>query len=1160
MPSQRHLVLPGIIVLVCVIVIVGVSMAATVVSRSAAVPRYTPDPDATTAHAIIPRPPVPPHDSRRTTPKAPCLPSSSNFTALSSCTRQSDCDQCSETDTQTPMACVHVSGAVDANHDNDAPRLVKPLNVDVRGLSPADGGGAAPPPCSGHGQLDDATGECVCTNREFLNDKGECTAPDIDGNSTTTGGVCFSGDQCEVTTFSVRTPGSFCLPAHTNQCDMFTSTTVLAPGGGGVGDNTSRWACECKPSMQGLFRQEVEGGDCSTPLVCGPAIPPAPNSTLASHVFVNTGTVDTPTFQRVEVADVAGLVPPMNRVTSHFDGDGNGGDGRDQRTNGAPCAYKTSGWRDGGEEEEKGEEVQPYNGEDGIADPTCKPRLFSNKCTLIDIDKQFQISSARVVRGSGAPGDPLLTRVAPPYPRPVPPLLQRCPDGWWGDNTRANPCTPPHPTSVIPFAFISSTPQPGAPASWLPPSGATSPGVTSVDTLRTWWAEHKPDDATWHGLDTVTDVDCVEPYYPLPENPDDNVFCIDKTDCTAALGWRARTWDGDRDGPLVDETSWLPYWRTTSSPTNNVSFGGQCTCDAPGMVPSSMLLEPGQTTDSTFWQCVPDPCATLTIPDGRLVARSTQSVMFNNAGDGAAQYKYACDCPVQPAEHDGGIVSGVSYKHPTQPPTCIRDPCNPHGVVNRPAVERRCADDDACQSAGVCIQSACYLKPAEGDASEPCDTSQQCDDPDKVCHEGTCVALDPVRATMGTRCTNDAQCSLGACNPEGLCTGGCACKRGYHQGQADGTSPLGVTCVSDCATLNCANGGVCVESPGEVPYCHCTPHHTGPRCETKTCAQLYESCETMACCNQCPCTNEACCNNPAAVATQPRAHCDNKTKVCVPGPGTKQGCHMRWFEDSRQAYADRKTYTESELLQRPANGCPSPLVGPSNLVVADVRELPVGSCALSQVTGATEVPFYGGVTNAQTVEGQPCAKHSDCCNSCVVESEADSMLTMDTYLSGDQYAFPATKTGECGQCYDPQLQFDVCVAKEDNGSGGGTCRRVHALYGRTFTAGDMVDSTCSDWYFPPNHGGGSADEVQTKLVAHVRDPPECNGWGYKEGGACVCHPSRTGANCETHVCLLPNSVCSDEQDGGLPCCPGFDPTTNSTTLQYTCNGTCVPKT
>jgi len=590
------------------------------------------------------------------------------------------------------------------------------------------------------------------------------------GHGRREGGVCvcdesFSGDLCEFGKFAVDTPGQYCLPAYLGKCDEFTSDTVLSADARG---NTT-WSCRCKQSMAGIFTQSVEGGNCDLQVACG-----AP---VGVQALVNVGSLEAPRFETRTVHP--------NRLTSKSD-----------RLHGSePCVYKTT-TRHG--------EVVP----DPAADPTCVPRLYSNKCTV-----STGGGNTQVIRGSGAPGDPEVRRVSPPFRAPVPPELNRCPDGWQGRGTANEPCT----DGTTSFALFSD-------------SGEWMGEVSSVAELRAWWATQA--DTPWWGVNQVpvSDVNCMESIFEAgvvatAESPD-SLFCVTAA-CEAAKGFRKRAWDGARDGPLMDAEG-NPY-------------GGQCACDDDS-VPGDAALP------STRWTCSTDMCK----------SKSGADHLDEATGE--------CVCTTSSEARP--FKTSMSYKHPNTPATCVDDPCNPNGVN----VESGKACESEADCGGVCVDQQCHI-PSDTVCRTDLDCSNQLRGMSQEVARctrigddglGVCATLDVQRARLGSTCTTDAHCSLGACTGEEgekTCTGGCACANGFHQVPDGGMSPLGFTCVDDCIG-KCKNGGVCVHLEDGGIECKCSPYYGGETCEERLCSRQYEYCdEQTPCCSACPCpTTPICCN------------------------------------------------------------------------------------------------------------------------------------------------------------------------------------------------------------------------------------------------------------------------------------------------------------
>lgn len=734
-----------------------------------------------------------------------------------------------------------------------------------------------PGPCSGHGV--------------FTGDECECDG-EWDGAGNCTSDVCYSGARCEVPEFSVHTPGQFCLPSYLGQCDPFTSDTVLSASSTG----STTWSCRCKQSMAGVYTQRVEGGSCDLQIACG-----APVGVTAQ---VNTGTLDSPVFE-------PGTVYP-NRLTSYMDAS----------TGSEPCVYETS-------VNPAGDVVRAPG-----QDPTCTPRMYSNKCTV-----STGGGNTQVIRGSGMPGDPEVKRVSPPFLSPVPPGLNRCPDGWSGSGTAGDPCVSPSDPSVTHALFTDS-------GEWA------GPDVTSMAELRAWWGGR----SAWWGVTSaaVSDVFCFESLYEsgrwATASDPASIFCANE-ECTVGKGLRKRAWRGAQDGPLENERE-EPYW------VSGGAYGGQCACDD-GDVPGH-VSDPD--TPSSRWTCTPDSCSTNAYPEGRTNTSSN-----------------TCECGEVGEGVSPPFRNGVSYRHPNAPPACVPDPCNPMGV-NVNSAEVACVSEEDC--GGVCVESQCYI-PTGGSCRTDTDCSNQLtgmsqrvgrcvfSDPDDPV--GACVTLDMQRARMGSTCDEDAQCSLGACVGEegaGVCTGGCACGPGWHQEPDGGQSPLGATCVDDCVG-KCKNGGTCVHGPGGEATCVCDSHYGGPTCEIRLCAKLYEYCDdTTPCCSHCPCEDlndgrESCCNRFELESTPGGGPVECMNNVCQERPDPYAQGNRYWtgcyniIQDTTCRAESWYTATARECGGNGARGEDGACVCNARYAGEECEEM---VCA----------PMFGA-----------CDTDANCCNSCV---------------------------------------------------------------------------------------------------------------------------------------------------------------------------------
>lgn len=320
----------------------------------------------------------------------------------------------------------------------------------------------------------------------------------------------------EGTVVTVDTEEPVCLPAYLGRCNPFTSNTFLSR------DVLGRpsWTCACRPELTRAFRQAVAGGSCDVEMACGAETPALHSSggalvPMLFSVYTGDDSAGEPVFESRPVY--------ANRLVSDDEEE---------------CWYRTKTLASG--------EVQPADD----ADPTCVPLLLSPTCTVsVGLDK------AQVVR-DGPP------RVSPQWARPVPPGLQRCPDGWTGDGTAVAVCTSPAGAQLPPYF--------GADGEW-------AGSVTSLAALRAV-APKTP----WRGITTIyaSELNCLEqPSFGTGPS----LYCKGAT-CKAAKGRRRRAWDGERDGPLLGP--------------DLQPFGATCACDAPGDAQGAGLT------------CVPDLCNT----------------------------------------------------------------------------------------------------------------------------------------------------------------------------------------------------------------------------------------------------------------------------------------------------------------------------------------------------------------------------------------------------------------------------------------------------------------------------------------------------------------------------------------------------------------------
>lgn len=743
---------------------------------------------------------------------AVCAPVSPNFDGLVPCEKQATCTGCVEyTDAENPYSCITVTGGNNQVLENGELASPMPVNYNVpeNGLS-----------CRGHGTYDADSKTCTCK-------KG------------------FSGKQCEVYTLNITEPGSFCLPSYANKCMSPTTDSVLMNANTGRG---GQFTCACKPEYKGLFTQSVAGGTCDMPLACGassPQMDASQTEPVMYSVFKKFDADGNPVFQSKPVY--------ANRLTSFNSGATES------------CFAKTV----------KDTTSQPYEVVKlaADADPTCIARQESNYCKALASAADY--STTVVVRGSNRPGDPLQQRVSPAFFPPVPPALQRCPDGYSGENTPSSPCMKDGkelfimPAKETPCGDPYYDPFTDAPfegtGTWynsvFNEDGEWNGSFGCVNDLTSAQMKLGADGAPvavrkggWHTVDNryaVEEVDCLDlngawltrasydadkKQYPYSDG------CAG-TSCGAARGSRRKAWDGYRDGSLVDNTG-SPWFASKAGAT----FGGQCACDGveyrdrKGVAVKSM---PGYINrysgKESWWQCAADTCSTSANPDAHLdmsdLKRGASSITFPR-----------CVCNTGNASNKYPISTQISYAAQNSMPTCIADPCNPHGM--KTDVDISCISDDMCS--GLCYANKCHY-PRSGTTGE-CLSDEGCISVGNAKLKGKCVPvslIDPSykgdkkeciyedieRAESGASCKFNRDCSYGKCvgyenvvgEYLGKCSGGCACDKDTVQ-QFSTSSPLGFVCLEKCQVNPCVTGECVIDETGKQK-CICPPCYSGDLCE-----------------------------------------------------------------------------------------------------------------------------------------------------------------------------------------------------------------------------------------------------------------------------------------------------------------------------------------
>lgn len=757
-----------------------------------------------------------------------CSPASPNFAGrLQPCEKTSTCGGCVEfTDTANAYKCVTVGGTNQMGVVDASGNLVHPVVVDFF-VPPSNNA------CSGHGQPQ-SNGTCVC-------DAG------------------FVGDTCNIIPYRINQPGSYCLPQYSQACSTATSNSMLVNTASGKG---GQFACECKPEYEGMFVQAVEGGSCDTPLICGGSQPELGDDLQPRMFSVHVGfdAKQTPLFQSQPVySNYVGAVVGLDNALVRKK---------------VPAVVQECVARVG---PVKQAEVlpggKPYTEATlaGDADPRCKPLLHTNFCEAPVYSSASGGPIYAVLRGSNKPGDPLRQRVYPRFYRPVPPRLQRCPDGYTGQNTFSQPCKDVN-NKVLTLKRSTK--------SYCDVESIPSTDYEKLEYEMDTYNHVFTDDGEWSGYftcvnDVRTALNVTDPANPVPvskmkwntvsgTNLVTEVKCGSASDyltrvnegqlppackgakCEGVKGEQVKEWNGDTGALLnQDGLPWFAVGETADPDPKKQNFGGQCECNgttfrrnAQGGMATTPVV-PGylvsRTGTDNWWSCLPDTCWSNATPDAYMQVGSPIDRLTDNPD---VMHPH-CVCNSGEGKGLPPYRTHISFDPVGETPVCIPDPCNPYGV--KTTSQLSCAADSDCES--VCHENKCYY-PTEKKActfDSDCQRVEQGAGVVGKCaqlagsKEKVCLYEDVDR--KASFCSSNAECSHGQCNQLiGKCSGGCACSMETVQ-QRDFTSPLGFTCKKRCEVYPCAPGHITkpceIDATGKQ-VCDCTACWSGDRCDTPT--------------------------------------------------------------------------------------------------------------------------------------------------------------------------------------------------------------------------------------------------------------------------------------------------------------------------------------
>ena len=576
-----------------------------------------------------------------------------------------------------------------------------------------------------------------------------------------------------------------------------------------VNEDRKEWTCECKNGYGNMFRQNVEGGSCSTEIACGAEQPILESDGTIKqyklyHEINSDGEVD---FKEGPVY--------ANRITSYS-----------KRK--AQCIVPTI------EKQVQTGKINPRSYTEFLvdtnkADPTCTPQQYSNRCTIFGPGNIIT-----GIRGTNNPGDPELYRVSPPFAPPPPIGMQPCPDQWHGDGSPSNPCVSPDKSVKIDLFTDGNVGR-----EWVS-------RFTNIDDVRSTKVGGSYGNKTYRDLkwNTVNENIIRDPLcwenVPLKANTYNETtkeyplsnFCVGKN-CTGGYGTKLASWDAGIDGALLDSNG-MPSF------VSGLPSGGQCTCE--NIAKNSNNIDVGQRAayslpggvdnEAQWWSCETDSCWSKETPYGKLNTETNTCI---------------CTNPESAIQPDGSYKTSMPWTPENQPPHCITDPCNPGGYATQHGdakTEYTPFDAKGCVNNFVCKHNKCYYR-----SEITCSNDNRCKEVaagfegSALCStDGKCLFEDLERKREGTRCNcvglDDTkpcvECEQGhTSDPTYGCNSHCVCKPGYEQRRND-NNPIGYECVDMCNPNPCLNNGECVINEDNVRECKCIPCFEGALCETMT--------------------------------------------------------------------------------------------------------------------------------------------------------------------------------------------------------------------------------------------------------------------------------------------------------------------------------------